>query len=222
MYIRQIKKGLQRSASASTLNRNTSSGEKPRGEASVVPMQEVDIEAGLPVQPAAAVTASGIDSETKTATATSAATSATITPGAAPGSAGRRSSASAPAAPPGTADTGGRRLFSGLSAASRVRFRPRAEGESGRSGFHAPHFLRIAFRSSSKVSCTVNILWPVVPAAIACRYALSDTPTNHLISFILAYVAMVPCANLIGFAGSELSRKVPHVVGVLTETLYVA
>ena len=27
---------------------------------------------------------------------------------------------------------------------------------------------------------------------------------------------MVPCANLIGFAGQELSRKLPRVVGVLT------
>lgn len=65
----------------------------------------------------------------------------------------------------------------------------------------------------------VNVLWPFVPAAVACRYALDDSPTNNLISFILAYIAMVPCANLIGFAGQELSRKVPHVVGVLTETM---
>lgn len=28
---------------------------------------------------------------------------------------------------------------------------------------------------------------------------------------------MVPCANLVGFAGQELARKLPHVIGVLTE-----
>jgi len=29
---------------------------------------------------------------------------------------------------------------------------------------------------------------------------------------------MVPCANLIGFAGQELSRKLPKVFGILIET----
>lgn len=28
---------------------------------------------------------------------------------------------------------------------------------------------------------------------------------------------MVPCANLIGFAGQELSRKLPHVAGIILE-----
>ncbi|KAL1879427.1 hypothetical protein VTK73DRAFT_6959 [Phialemonium thermophilum] len=93
--------------------------------------------------------------------------------------------------------------------------RIKSAGESGRSGFHPLRFFRIAFRSSSTVSCAVNVLWPVVPAAIAVRYALPD---NHLAIFILAYIAMVPCANLVGFAGQELARKVPHVLGVLTET----
>lgn len=32
---------------------------------------------------------------------------------------------------------------------------------------------------------------------------------------------MVPCANMIGFAGQELARKFPHVWGVLTEITYV-
>lgn len=31
---------------------------------------------------------------------------------------------------------------------------------------------------------------------------------------------MVPCANLIGFAGQELARKLPHVLGVLTEITF--
>jgi Ca2+:H+ antiporter len=54
-----------------------------------------------------------------------------------------------------------------------------------------------------------------VPAAIALRYARKDL---HLIIFILNYIAMVPCANLIGFAGQELARKLPKVFGILLET----
>jgi Ca2+:H+ antiporter len=88
-------------------------------------------------------------------------------------------------------------------------------GESGRSGVHVWHFFRIAFRSSSLVSSTVNFLWPVVPAAIAVRFAM---PESHLAIFVLSYIAMVPCANLIGFAGQELARKLPHVFGILAET----
>ncbi|CAM1511129.1 Fc.00g086420.m01.CDS01 [Cosmosporella sp. VM-42] len=87
-------------------------------------------------------------------------------------------------------------------------------GESGRRGFHPWHFTRISFRSTSKASLLCNLLWPFVPAAIAVRYAM---PEHHSLIFALAYVAMVPCANLIGFAGQELARKLPHVAGVLTE-----
>lgn len=91
----------------------------------------------------------------------------------------------------------------------------KAAGESGRRGFHPMHFFAIAARSSCKASAAVNVLWPAVPAAIAVRYADEG---NHLAVFILAYIAMVPCANLIGFAGQELGRKMPPVVGVLVET----
>ncbi|ROW05265.1 hypothetical protein VSDG_00174 [Cytospora chrysosperma] len=91
----------------------------------------------------------------------------------------------------------------------------KAAGESGRRGFHPMHFFRIAARSSCKASAAVNVLWPIVPAAIAVRYADAE---NHLAIFILAYIAMVPCANLIGFAGQELGRKMPPVLGVLVET----
>lgn len=94
-------------------------------------------------------------------------------------------------------------------------FQVREPGESGRRGIHPLKFLRIALRSSSRVSRVVNVLWPIVPAAIAVRWAVPD---NHLVIFILSYLAMVPCANLLGFAGQELSRKVPHVMGVLVET----
>jgi Ca2+:H+ antiporter len=94
----------------------------------------------------------------------------------------------------------------------------KTSGESGRSGFHPLHFFKIIFRSTSWISRAVNILWPVVPAAIVVRWSLDGW---HTLKFILAYIAMVPCANLIGFAGQELARKLPHVVGVLVETTYV-
>ncbi|KAI6776088.1 hypothetical protein HG530_000033 [Fusarium avenaceum] len=87
-------------------------------------------------------------------------------------------------------------------------------GESGRRGFHPIHFSKISFRSTSRASLLCNFLWPFVPAAIAVRYAMPD---NHVTIFALAYIAMVPCANLIGFAGQELARKLPHVWGVLIE-----
>ncbi|KAF2180671.1 putative vacuolar calcium ion transporter [Zopfia rhizophila CBS 207.26] len=70
-------------------------------------------------------------------------------------------------------------------------------------------------RSSSRVSMMVNVLWPLVPAAIAIHFA---RPDMHLTIFILNYIAMVPAANLLGFAGQELARKLPKVSGVVLET----
>ncbi|KAL7627393.1 hypothetical protein AAE478_001586 [Parahypoxylon ruwenzoriense] len=93
--------------------------------------------------------------------------------------------------------------------------RIKAAGESGRSGIHPLHFFTIIWRSTSWLCRAVNILWPIVPAAIAVYYALDE---HHVLKFTLAYIAMVPCANLIGFAGQELARKMPHMLGVLTET----
>ena len=89
------------------------------------------------------------------------------------------------------------------------------DGESGRKGIHPSHFFKICWSSTSDASRAVNLLWPVVPAAIAVRYARSDMA---LAIFILNYIAMVPCANLIGFAGQELARKLPKVFGILLET----
>ncbi|KAF7934893.1 uncharacterized protein EAE98_002938 [Botrytis deweyae] len=89
------------------------------------------------------------------------------------------------------------------------------DGESGRRGIHPFHFFKICWTSTSDASRLVNILWPVVPAALAVRYARPDL---HLVVFILNYIAMVPCANLIGFAGQELARKLPKVFGILLET----
>ena len=84
------------------------------------------------------------------------------------------------------------------------------DGESGRSGIHPWHFLRICFRSSCSASRYVNVLWPVVPAAITIHFA---RPEAHIAIFVLNYIAMVPTANLLGFAGQELARKLPKVFG---------
>ena len=118
---------------------------------------------------------------------------------------------------------------------------PRIEplGESGRRGFNPWKFVKICFRSACTASMLLNVLWPVVPgmychhkiqhacaeshqkanwfstAAIAVRYARHDLT---LAVFILNYLAMLPCANLVGFAGQEFSRKLPRVAGILIET----
>ncbi|KAK4156242.1 hypothetical protein C8A00DRAFT_41299 [Chaetomidium leptoderma] len=107
-----------------------------------------------------------------------------------------------------------------LTPAEKIKrtFGVRPSGESGRKGIHPLIFLRNVFRSASWASRIVNVLWPVVPVAIAVNYAL---PSHNLLIFILSYLAMVPCANLIGFAGQELSRKFPHVMGVIIETTIV-
>ncbi|KAI9054918.1 hypothetical protein LZ554_002062 [Drepanopeziza brunnea f. sp. 'monogermtubi'] len=88
-------------------------------------------------------------------------------------------------------------------------------GESGRSGINARMFFKICWRSTSRASRICNIFWPVVPAAIAVGHLRPDL---GLVVFILNYIAMIPCANLIGFAGQELARKLHKVFGVLLET----
>ncbi len=35
---------------------------------------------------------------------------------------------------------------------------------------------------------------------------------------MLNYIEMIPCANLVGFWGHELARKLPRVLGILLET----
>lgn len=61
----------------------------------------------------------------------------------------------------------------------------------------------------------VNILWPFVPAAIVMGFARPDL---DVWVFALNYIAIIPTANLLGFAGGELARKLPRVYGVLLET----
>ena len=89
------------------------------------------------------------------------------------------------------------------------------EGESGRSGIHLGQFLRICWRSTNRASRLCNILWPVVPTAIAVPYARPDL---HVAIFTLNYLAMIPCANLIGFAGQEIGRKLHKVFAVLLQS----
>ncbi|KAI5281240.1 hypothetical protein KEM54_003309 [Ascosphaera aggregata] len=88
-------------------------------------------------------------------------------------------------------------------------------GESGRVGVNPLLFLEICFRSTTPMSMIVNVLWPFVPVAIVMHFARPDL---HLWNFILSYIAMVPAANILGFAGGELAKKLPKVVGVLVET----
>jgi Ca2+:H+ antiporter len=61
----------------------------------------------------------------------------------------------------------------------------------------------------------VNILWPFVPAAIVVHFARPDL---HVWIFSLNYIAMVPSANLLGFAGGELAKKLPKMIGIVVET----
>ena len=88
-------------------------------------------------------------------------------------------------------------------------------GESGRTGINFLQLMKICWRSSSRASSAVNVLWPIVPVAIALSYICPDL---HLACFILNYIAMVPCANLVGFAGAEAARKLHKVIGILLET----
>ncbi|OJJ31776.1 hypothetical protein ASPWEDRAFT_118242 [Aspergillus wentii DTO 134E9] len=88
-------------------------------------------------------------------------------------------------------------------------------GESGRRGIHPLHFLFVCFKSTCTLSMLVSVLWPFVPAAIAFHFARPDL---HVWVFTLNYIAIVPSANLLGFAGGELAKKLPKVFGILLET----
>ncbi|KAF2177573.1 hypothetical protein K469DRAFT_602710 [Zopfia rhizophila CBS 207.26] len=91
------------------------------------------------------------------------------------------------------------------------------DGESGRSGFSPRHFFQVAWISSCTASKYVNLLWPFVPVAIVLHFA---TPRLPLLVFAFSYIAMVPVANLLGFAGQEFARKMPKVSGILIETAF--
>lgn len=103
-----------------------------------------------------------------------------------------------------------------LPATLRHRVTIAHEGESGRSGFHPRHFFHVLWLSSCTVSKWVNVLWPFVPVA----FLLHFLTRAHLWTFAVSYVAMVPAANLLGFAGQEFARKMPKVAGILIETTF--
>ena len=90
------------------------------------------------------------------------------------------------------------------------------EGESGRSGFHPSHFLKVLWRSSCTASMLVNVLWPIVPVALVLHFF----PGMNIVKFVVAYIAVIPTANLLGFAGQEFARKMPKVAGILIETTF--
>ena len=92
---------------------------------------------------------------------------------------------------------------------------PTLSNANGILGVHPLHFLRVTWASSSTASKWVNVLWPFVPVAFALHFAV---PEHHVWIFSINYIAMVPAANLIGFAGQELARKLPKVAGILIET----
>lgn len=94
-------------------------------------------------------------------------------------------------------------------------FRVDSAGESGRTGLHPVRFFLVCFRGVCTLSMMVNVLWPFVPAAIVMHFARPDL---HVWVFALNYIAMVPAANVLGFAGGELAKKLPKVLGVLLET----
>ncbi len=133
--------------------------------------------------------------------------------------------------PDGSASNGSREKANGSSSATpstgttalpqynhnghEVTRRIQPDGESGRRGINPGQFLQIIWRSSCSVSSWVNILWPFVPAAIALHFIHGD---HHLWTFAINYIAMVPAANLLGFAGQEFARKMPKVAGIIIET----
>ncbi len=47
----------------------------------------------------------------------------------------------------------------------------------------------------------VNVLWPVAIAAIVLYFATNA----HIWIFVASYVAMIPAANLLGFAGQGMT-----------------
>ena len=91
------------------------------------------------------------------------------------------------------------------------------DGESGRSWFHPLHFFRICWASSSHVSKWTNLFWPFTIAALVLHFNYGHL---HMWVFITAYIGMIPAANLVGFAGQELARKIPKVLGVILETTF--
>lgn len=91
------------------------------------------------------------------------------------------------------------------------------DGESGRSWINPMKMASICWRSSCEASKWTNLLWPFTIAALVLYF---NYPQHELWIFICSYIGMVPAANLVGFAGQELARKIPKVAGVLLEVTF--
>lgn len=91
------------------------------------------------------------------------------------------------------------------------------DGESGRRWVHPWMLLKICFKSTCTASMLTNFLWPFTISAMILHFSF---PEHRLWIFINAYLGMIPAANLIGFAGQELARKLPTVLGVVLETTF--
>lgn len=91
------------------------------------------------------------------------------------------------------------------------------DGESGRRGFHPLQFCRVIWVSNCAASRFLNLLWPFVPAGLALYYVRREAT---LWVFSINYIAMLPAANLLGFAGQELARKLRRVFGILLEVTF--
>ncbi|KAJ5122878.1 hypothetical protein N7526_009815 [Penicillium atrosanguineum] len=90
-------------------------------------------------------------------------------------------------------------------AAAREDLQGKSDVASSRKKTHPHRYVLGLFRVDSAGESGLNILWPFVPAAIVMHFARPDL---HVWVFALNYIAMVPSANLLGFA----------VLGVLLET----
>jgi Ca2+:H+ antiporter len=97
------------------------------------------------------------------------------------------------------------------------------DGESGRSWFHPWHFVKICWQSSCTASRWTNVLWPFTLAAMILHFGFRNEQQEGQVElwiFITSYIGMVPAANLVGFAGQEMARKLPKVAGVMLETTF--
>lgn len=97
------------------------------------------------------------------------------------------------------------------------------DGESGRKWLSPLHLFKICWRSSCTASKWTNVLWPFTIAAMILHFGFRSEDHEGKVElwiFITAYIGMVPAANLVGFAGQEMARKLPKVVGVMLETTF--
>jgi Ca2+:H+ antiporter len=92
------------------------------------------------------------------------------------------------------------------------------DGESHRSGVSPKHFLLVLWKSSNAVSQYVNLLFPFSFLAIILNFL--PGVVSPLVVFVVAYIGMIPAANLLGHAGQEFARKMPKVSGILIETTF--